>query len=335
MFPEYVDRNGQPRLGATQKESAVLTAYNGSSITQHGSIQIQCAYKSEWRCVKFYVVTSKSPTMLGLPSLQDLKLVTLHCSIQRTKCAPVNYATGTPVTPSVNTPINSTKDLIEAYPDQFDRIGNFAGEYHIVLRPNNHPIVHAPRKCPIHMRDEIKAELDGMISQGIIRKIYEPTDWVNSIVYVRKSNDKLRLCLDPKDLNKIIMRCQHKTPTMEELSHKQSGAKYFSKLNAKNGYCSVKLDRGSQLLTTFNSPFGRYCFRRMPFGPVMSQDVFQQRMDIIIEKCTGALALIDDVIIHGKTKEEHDLNLRKSMETARTAGLTFNSSKCAISPGTS
>lgn len=281
MFPEYVDRNGQPCPCTTQKEAAVLTAYNGSRIPQHGSIQIQCAYKGEWRYVKFYVVTFKGPTILGLPFLQDLKLVTLHCSIQRTKCAPVNYATGIPVTPSVNTPINSTKDLIEAYLDQFDQIGNFAGEYHIVLRANNHLVVHAPRKCPIHMRDEIKAELDGIISQGIIRKVDEPTDWVNSIVYVRKSNGKLCLYLDPKDLNKVIMRCHHKTPTMEELSHKLSGTKFFSKLDAKNGYWSVKLDRESQLLTTFNSPFGWYCFRRMPFGLVMSQDVFQQRMDMI------------------------------------------------------
>ena len=158
-------------------------------------------------------------TILGLPSLQDLRLVILHCFIQRTKCAPVNHETNTPVTSSDNTPINSTKDLIEAYPDKFDRIGNFAGEYHIVLRPNNHPIVHASRKYPIHMRDEVKVELDEVISQGIIQKVDEPTDWVSSIVYVRKSNGKLRLCLDLKDLNKAIMRCHYKTQTMEELSH--------------------------------------------------------------------------------------------------------------------
>ena len=188
MFPEHVDRNGRPRPGTTQKEAAVLTAYNRSSIPQVGPIQIQCAHKGELRHVKFYIVTFTGPTILGLPSLQDLRLVTLHCSIQRTKCALVNHETNTPVTPSDNIPINSTKDLIEAYPDQMDRIGNFAGEYHIVLRSNNHPIVHAPRKCPIYMRDVVKAELDEMISQGIIQKVDEPTDWVSSIVYVRKSN---------------------------------------------------------------------------------------------------------------------------------------------------
>ena len=90
------------------------------------------------------------------------------------------------------------KDLIEAYPDQFDQISNFADEYHIILQPNNHPIIPAPRECPIHMKDEVKAELDEMVSQRIIQKVDEPTDWVSSIVYVRKSNGKLRLSLDPQ-----------------------------------------------------------------------------------------------------------------------------------------
>ena len=67
----------------------------------------------------------------------------------------------------------------------------------------------------------------------------------------------------------------------------------------------------------------------MPFGLVMCQDVFQQRIDMIIGECTGALVLIDNIIIHRKTKEEHDLNLWKLMETAWTVGQTFNSNKCA------
>ena len=148
MFPEWVDQNGYPRPGTTQKESVILTAYNSSSIPQHGSVGIHCAYKGKWRYIKFYVVTSNGPTILGLPSLQELKLVTLHCPIQRTKYTPLNDMTATPAAPPKHTPINSTRDLIEAYPEQFDRIGDFAGEYHIVLRPNNHPMIHAPRNAP-------------------------------------------------------------------------------------------------------------------------------------------------------------------------------------------
>ena len=151
-------------------------------------------------------MTSKGPTILGLPSLKDLKLVTQHCAIQKTECVPVNSALCGPVTLSNCTPINLAKALIEAYLEQFNQIGHFAGEYH--------PIVHAPRKYPIPIRDEIKAELDEMMSQGIIHKVIEPSDWVSSIVYVCKNYGKLQLCLDPKDLNKV-MCCHHKTLSME------------------------------------------------------------------------------------------------------------------------
>ena len=92
MFPEWVEQNGHPHPGTTLKESAILTAYNSSSIPQHGSVGIHCAYKGKWIYMKFYVVTSNGPTILGLPSLQELKLVTLHCHIQRAKCALLNDA---------------------------------------------------------------------------------------------------------------------------------------------------------------------------------------------------------------------------------------------------
>lgn len=73
------------------------------------------------------------------------------------------------------------------------------------------------------------------------------------------------------------MRCHHKTSTMEGLAHKHPGATHFSKLDAKNGYWSFTLESESRLLTTFNSPFGTYCFQRMSFDLVMSQDVFQEK----------------------------------------------------------
>ena len=117
---------------------------------------------------------------------------------------------------------------------------------------------------------------------------------------------------------------------MEELAQKLPGAQHFSKLDAKNGYWSIPLDEESQLLTTFHSPFGRFCFRRMPFGLVMPQDVFMQRMDMIQEKCPGTIGLIDNVIVYGKMKGEHDSNLHNLIRIARTEGLYFNSEKCVI-----
>ena len=88
-----------------------------------------------------------------------------------------------------------------------------------VINDNVQPKIHAPRKCSIHIKDQLEAELDDMERLGVIRKIFEPTDWVSSIAISKKANGRLRVCLDPKDLNIAIKRCHHKTPTTDELTH--------------------------------------------------------------------------------------------------------------------
>lgn len=87
---------------------------------------------------------------------------------------------------------------------------------------------------------------------------------VNSIVCDEKSNGKLRICLDPRDLNKAIKREYYQLPAIEEITTRLAGAKIFSELDANSGYWQIPLDPASQKLTTFNTPFGRYCFCRMP-----------------------------------------------------------------------
>lgn len=117
---------------------------------------------------------------------------------------------------------------------------------------------------------------------------------------------------------------------MEEISHRLAGAKHFSKLDAKHGYWAIQLDEESSLLTCFNTPVGRYRYLRCPFGLKMSQDIFQQKMDQILETCKGAIGISDDICVYGRTIQEHDQNLIETMETARKYGLVFNKEKCAI-----
>ena len=163
------------------------------------------------------------------------------------------------------------------------------------------------------MRDE----LNKMEAMRVITRETEPTtDWVSSLTFTEKRDGALRLCLDPKDFNRALKRPHHKTPTLEEITHNFSGATFFSKLDAKNGYWSIRLDEASSKLTTFNTPFGRCRFLRLPFGLVVSQDVFQQRMDAILEKCPGCTGIADDVAVYGRTEQEHDDNLMNLMKVA-------------------
>ena len=156
-----------------------------------------------------------------------------------------------------------------------------------------------------------------------------PTEWVNNLVYQKKPNGKLRICLDPKDLNKAIKRKHHITPTLEEIMPQLNGAKYFSTLDAKRGYWNVTLDEESSFLTTFNSPFGRHRFLCMPFGLKMSQDIFQHRVDQLYESLQGVVAIADDIVF-GNTQAEHDANLRRLLTKCQEFGLKLNPEKCKI-----
>ena len=117
-------------------------------------------------------------------------------------------------------------------------------------------------------------------------------------------------------------------PTLEEILPKLNGATHFSILDARNGYWNVTLDEESSYLA-FNSPFGRYRFKRMPFGLKMSQDVFQSRIDQTFEGGNGVVG-IDDIVVISKTTEEYDENLHGMMERCQNTGLKINPAKCFI-----
>ncbi|CAC5395221.1 unnamed protein product [Mytilus coruscus] len=90
-----------------------------------------------------------------------------------------------------------------------------------------------------------------MEDKEVIRKVDEPTDWVNSLVVVEKpKTGKLRICLDPRNLNKAIKREHFALPTIEAITTRLTGAKYLSKLDCNNGYWQLRMDKESQLLTS-------------------------------------------------------------------------------------
>jgi len=106
--------------------------------------------------------------------------------------------------------------------------------------PNVTPVIHPPRRVPVALQGPLKEELDSLTKKGILSEVKEPTDWVNSCVCVTKPNRKIRLCLDPKDLNRAIKRPHRYTPTLEDILPKLSGAKFFTILDTRSGYWNVK-----------------------------------------------------------------------------------------------
>lgn len=307
----------------TPEPAVKLTSYSGDNIPCLGSLTLSIRKPSNptFTHEKFYVVDVSGPAILGLPSCRKLGVVEIN----------VNEINETAEPTSQTGPIRSIEQLKMLFPAQFDQIGNFKEPATLHLKNDAIPFCDPPRKVSIHLSPRIKAELDKMEKDGIIRRVTEHTDWCSSLVYVTKPDGSLRVCLDPKRLNQNLRRCPHKIPTLEEINPIFSKAEVFSKLDAKAGYWSIPLHEESQLLTTFRTPFGRYCWKRLPFGLNVSQDIFQARMDCLLEDLPGVVGIADDVVICGQNQAEHDRNLIAFMKRATQHGLSLNSKKCSIS----
>ena len=115
---------------------------------------------------------------------------------------------------------------------------------------------------------------------------------------------------------------------MEDISPELRGSKIFSKLDAASGFHQILLEKESRLLTTFITLFGRYCFKRLPFGISSAPEIFQRKMTELLGELKGVHVIIDDILIHGRTMEEHDRRLEEVLKLIEKSGIKLNAEKC-------
>ena len=205
---------------------------------------------------------------------------------------------------------DNVKEQVSAkYPELFKGIGCLPVKHKMRLEENVSPVIRPARRSPVHIRDELKKELDRLLENNIISRIEEPTDWVNQMVWERKPSGSLRICINPRDLNKAVKREHYQLPTREEIEAEMGGAKYFSKLDAANGFFQIELEEESAKLCTFATPFGRFFFNRLPMGLTSSPEVFHRTVSQILEGLEGVRNFIDDIVVWGSTLDEHNHRL--------------------------
>ena len=244
--------------------------------------------------LEFHVVNTQSSPLFGLKSCIQFDLVKITYAVDSKQLVADGHMT--------------KSSVLKDYPQLFKGLGSIPGECSIHLKPDAIPVVHPPHKIPVGLKDRCKAELDRMVSIGVIQRVQEPSQWVNSMVIVENKSGQLRLCLDPHDLNKNVQRPHYPIRTLDDVLTQLNGAKFFTKLDTTSAYWNVMLDRKSSFLTTFNTCFGRYRYLRHPMGLKSRMDIFQSKMDECFENLPGVVAIVDDILCYGKTREEHDLN---------------------------
>ena len=163
------------------------------------------------------------------------------------------------------------QDILDIYSDVFTGIGKFPGmPYNFQLKPNAKPTRHAPRKVPIHLQDAFHKEIRNLEELGILEETKDVTEWVNSFVILEKiptdsnsnqghsMNKKLRICLDPRDLNEAVEREPYYTQSIEEIMGKFHGMTRFTIADFNKGYWMVELDPESRKYTMMALDIGRF-----------------------------------------------------------------------------
>ena len=204
------------------------------------------------------------------------------------------------------------------------QLGKLPGVTTLQLKLDAVPAVTPNRKIPVAVQLELKEELNRLTRLGVIEPVKNLTPWVSQIVLARKKNGALRICLDPHELNKALMSI------LEDVLHDMRGAKIFTKADLSSGYWHVELDEASSDLTTFQTCFGRYRWRRLPFGLNSAAEIFQRKLVEQFQDMKGIVNIADDLMVYGTNREEHDKRLHNLFQKCQTIGVKLNPEKLEI-----
>ena len=328
---DYIRATNDFNRASIVPKDITLVMHDHSKRKALGSARLKVEHNGNKHELNFVIVDQRVTPLLGLKSCQGMGLIKIMVPGVH---APVTSVAATPEKAVSESII--TDPVLSPFADVFHGIGCLPGEYSMSLDGNVGPVVHPPRRVPVPKRDAMKAELENLVSNQIIAPVTEPTNWVSSVLAVPKKDGSIRVCLDPKDLNTAIKRSHYPLPTVDDVTSRLTKAKVFSVMDAKSGFWQVKLSESSSYYTTFNTPFGRFRWLRMPFGISSAPEVWQRKMNEAIEGLRGVEVIADDFLVCGfgdtaaDAVLDHDQNLTAFLERCRKLNLTLNPQKVKL-----
>ena len=222
--------------------------------------------------------------------------------------------------------------ILSKYPTVFSGVGklnNYQLKVHV--NPDIPPVAQPPRRVPFHIRKVVDKKLTELEELDIIESVQGPTPWVSLLVAVPKANGEVRVCVDMRRANEVVIRERHPIPTLEETVQALNGATVFSKLDLRWGYHQIELHPDSRGLTTFITPQGLKRCKRLIFGLSSASEMYQFVIQQVLIGIPGVRNISDDIIVFGTTQAEHDRSLDQTLQRLHANGLTLNKDKCLFS----
>ena len=229
--------------------------------------------------------------------------------------------------------LNKGIDVTKEFSDLFSRTGLLCTgvEYSISIDKQATPFSQPARRFPPAIMPKVKAALDQMVADGVIRSIEEPTPFCSPMVVAYQKNRDVRIVTDLRKLNQCVQREEFQIPTRDELVFKAKRATVFSQCNLKSGFWHIPVTKESQKsFLAFSTPFGRFCYQKLPMELSASPDVFSRILHKVLEGLDKVLIYIDDIVVAMETIEEHTIVLWSVLQCLWQTGLKLNREKCSF-----
>ena len=298
-----------------QPTKTKLKTYTGEEVPVLGTIQVEVMHGSESKVLPLVIVEGEGPSLLGRDWLMLLKLdwQAIHSMVR------------TDLADRLSVILGNHSSLFK------EGLGTIQGETaKLHINPQVHPKFCKPRPVPFSLREKVEVELERLEKEGIIRK-RQFSDWAAPIVPVLKNDGTVRVCGDYKvTANQAVIVDPHPIPRIEEIFAKMAGGTLYTKLDLSHAYLQLRLDAAAREYLVINTHRGLYEYTRLPFGVSSAPAIFQRTMESILQGLDRVAVYIDDILITGRSEEEHLKVLDEVLQRLQKAGMRLKKSKCTF-----
>lgn len=296
----------------------VLRTYTGEVLKPLGVVDVNVEYTGQRHTLPLHVIRDKGPTLIGRDWLQHIRLdwSTVH-KLDKDRPSTVNCST-------------AVAELCSKYSDLFKSdLGHIKGEVaRLHLKENARPCFLKARPVAFALKSKVESELKQMEAMGIITPV-ETSEFATPVVPVVKKNGQIRLCGDYKvTINPLLETVKYPLPRIDDLLADLAGGKHFSRIDLRRAYQQVEVDEDSKKYLTINTHLGLYNVNRLPFGITPAPAIFQKVMDSMLKSLPGVSCYLDDILVTGRTEEEHLRNLEGVLKTLLERGVRVQRDKC-------
>ncbi|GJS55762.1 putative reverse transcriptase domain-containing protein [Tanacetum coccineum] len=225
--------------------------------------------------------------------------------------------------------IRVVRDFPEVFPDDLSGLPPVREiEFRIDLIPGASPVVKSPyRLAPSEML-ELSNQLKELQEKGFIRPSHSP--WGAPVLFVKKKDGAMRMCIDYRELNKLTIKNRYPLPRIDDLFDQLQGACCFSKIDLRSGYHQLRVREEDIPKTAFRTRYGHFEFTVMPFGLTNAPAIFMDLMNRVCKPYLDkfVIVFIDDILIYSKSEEEHEVHLKAILDLLKKEKLYAKFSKC-------